>query len=171
MTSRYLRKRRLSTVMIALTIASLLTTMVEANDRIDLIVPLGKGGALDRFARTAEQFLGNGTDLEISVQNFPPKGGEDGYREFLIRPADGSTILAWFEPAAAAYRPNVSLDDLAIINVQEIEPPILAARSDLGWSNLGEMIAALRRTPNQHRFGYGRSSPSAAGNLLASGIL
>ena len=143
--------------------------MVEASDRIDVIVPLGEGGALDHFARTAQRFLNNGTDLEVSVENFSPKNGQDGYREFLDRPADGSTVLAWFEPAVAAYGPGASLDDLTIINVQEIEPPILAVRSDLGWRNLSEMVAALRRTPNRYRFGYG--SATAGGSILTTALL
>lgn len=144
-------------------------TTVEASDKINMIVPLGKGGALDRFARTAEQFLPNVMDVEVTVENFSRKKDKDGYREFLNRPADGSNLLAWFEPAAAAYGPGVALDDLAIINVQEIEPPILAARSDVGWNNLGEMVRALRATPNQYRFGFG--SASSGGPLLTTALL
>lgn len=142
---------------------------VEAGGKINVIVPLGKGGALDRFARTAEQFLPNVMDVEVSVENFSPKKDKDGYREFLNGPKDGSNLLAWFEPAAAAYEPGVTLGDLAIINVQELEPPILAARSDVGWNNLGEMVRALRATPNQYRFGFG--SASGGGPLLTSALL
>ncbi|MGI9491939.1 MAG: tripartite tricarboxylate transporter substrate-binding protein [Geminicoccaceae bacterium] len=147
----------------------MLATTVDASDKLNVIVPLGKGGALDRFARTAEQFLPNVMDVDVSVENFSPKNGEDGYSEFLNRTPDGSNILAWFEPAAAAHKPRISLDDLAIINVQEIEPPILAARSDIGWDNLGDMVDALRRTPNKYRFGFG--SASAGGAILTTALL
>ncbi len=143
--------------------------VAEASDRLSVIVPLGEGGALDRFARTAQQFLPNVIDAEVSVENYSPKNGGDGYREFLGRPDDQPTILAWFEPAAAAYEPGIDLSDLAIINVQEIEAPILAARSDIGWKNLGDMVAALRQEPNKYRLGFG--SASAGGPLLTTALL
>jgi tripartite-type tricarboxylate transporter receptor subunit TctC len=158
-----------SAIALILITISLLGTKVEASDRLDVIVPIGTGGAMDRFARTAEQFLPNVMDIDVSVENIPKEDGQDGYREFLNRPADGTTLLAWFEPAAAAYEPGIALGDLAIINVQEIEPPILAARSAVGWDNLSDMVKALRRTPNKYRFGLG--SATAGGPLLTTALL
>ncbi len=145
------------------------TSRAEADDKLSIIVPLGSGGALDRFARTAERFLPNSLGVEVEIENYSPKKSEDGYRAFLERPADGKTVLAWFEPSAAAYPPGMSLDDLAIINVQEIEAPILAARSDLGWNNLEEMIEALRENPDHYRFGIGGAA--GGGTLLTSAFL
>ncbi len=140
-----------------------------AEEKLSIIVPLGTGGALDRFARTAERFLPNSIEAGVEVENFSPRKGEDGYQAFLNRPADGKTILAWFEPSAAAYGAGVSLDDLAIINVQEIESPILAARSDLGWKNLRDMIQAMRERPEAYRFGIGGAA--GGGALLTSALL
>jgi tripartite-type tricarboxylate transporter receptor subunit TctC len=157
------------TMMAALMITFCHASQADATDQLSIIVPLAPGGALDRFARTAERFLPNVTDVDVTVENFSPKKGEDGYREFLDRPADGSTILAWFEPAAAAYEPGASIDDLAIINVQEIEPPILAARRDLGWQNLDEMISAIRQKPSSFVFGIG--GRTGGGPLLTSALL
>lgn len=137
--------------------------------RMTVIVPLGTGGALDRFARIAEQFLPNVADVDVTIENHSPKEGRDGYQEFMRRPADGATVLAWFEPAAAAYRPGISLDDLAIINVQEIEPPILVARREAGWRDLQDMIAAVRKAPNAYRLGVG--ARAGGGPLLTSALL
>ena len=141
----------------------------EARDRLSIVVPLGEGGALDRFARAAERFLPNVLDAEVSVENYSPKDGRDGYQEFLKRQDGQSTILAWFEPAAAAYEPGIDLSDLTIINVQEIEAPILAARSGIGWDNLGDMVQAVRGAPNKYRLGYG--SASGGGPLLTTALL
>lgn len=159
---------------IAITLAFLVMTSLDvrvtwAAEALTVIVPLGKGGALDRFARTAERFLPNVMDVEVSVENVAPKTGRDGYRRFLESPADGTTILAWMEPAAAAYAPGVSLDDLTIINVQEIEPPILAARADLGWNGLDDMIQSLRLHPNAYSFGTG--SRTGGGAILTTALL
>jgi tripartite-type tricarboxylate transporter receptor subunit TctC len=169
MACRQYGKIYLSVALAMWTIIGGQTSTAAAEDRLSIIVPLGTGGALDRFARTAERFLPNIIDADVVVENFSPKKGEDGYQAFLQRPADGQTILAWFEPSAAAYGPGMSLDDLAIINVQEIEAPMLAARSDLGWKNLGDMFQAIREQPGTYRFGIGGAA--GGGPLLASALL
>ena len=138
----------------------------DTDDQLNVIVPLAAGGALDRVARTVEQFL---PETTVTVENHSPKKGEDGYQEFISRPADGSTVLAWFEPAAAAYQPGISLDDLAIINVQEIEPPILVASRQTGWRNLQDMISAVRNAPNDYKLGIG--GRTGGGPILASALL
>lgn len=145
------------------------TATADADIRLNVIVPLAAGGALDRFARTVEQFLPNVADIDVAVENYSPKNGEDGYQEFMRRPADGSTVLAWFEPAAAAYQPEISLDDLAIINVQEIEPPILVASRETGWRDLQDMMTAVRKAPNDYRLGIG--GRTGGGALLTSALL
>jgi len=169
MMSRILKKTSLVIAIIAMAIITYPARQALAGSNIDIIVPLGSGGALDRFARTAERFLPNVIDADVTVKNFSPKRGEDGYRAFMEGPKDGSTILAWFEPAAAVYGSGMSIDDLAIINVQEIEPPILAARRDLGWKNLDDMIKAIRKEPSRFRFSLG--SPNGGGPLLTSALL
>ena len=141
----------------------------DEDDRLNVIVPLAAGGALDRLARTVEQFLPNVADVDVTVENYSPKNGEDGYQEFMSRSADGSTVLAWFEPAAAAYQPEVSLDDLTIINVQEIEPPILVASRETGWRDLQDMLKAVRRSPDSYRMGIG--ARMGGGALLTSALL
>ncbi|MEM7041462.1 MAG: tripartite tricarboxylate transporter substrate-binding protein [Pseudomonadota bacterium] len=133
-----------------------------AESDLTIIVPLGEGGALDRMARTAAGHLPAVGGYDVQVENRLIKGTSDGYRDFLQRPADGSTVLAWFEPAAAKYGDAFDLDDLAIINVQEIEPPIFAARSDLGWRTLEDFVAAARKKPGHYKIGAGK----AGGNLL-----
>ena len=130
-----------------------LTAMAETS--LTFIVPLGTGGALDRLARRVAKHLPDISDYNVRVENRPIMDGGDGYRDFLGSPADGSTVLVWFQPAAANYADGFDLKDLSIINVQEIEPPILAARSDLGWTTLADFVAEARRRPNELRFGAG----------------
>lgn len=130
-----------------------LAAMAETN--LNFIVPLGSGGALDRLARRVAEHLPDVSDYNVRVENRPIADGSDGYRDFLGSPADGSTVLVWFQPAAANYEHGFDLADLSIINVQEIEPPILAARRDLGWTSLADFVAEARRRPNELRFGAG----------------
>jgi len=143
--------------------SSLITLPHPAMAGTDLtfIVPLGAGGALDRLARRVADHLPDVSDYSVTVENRPIKAGGDGYRDFLKRPADGTTVLTWFMPAAANYGPDFKMTDLAVINVQEIEPPVLAARSDLGWTSFEDFVAEARRRPNELRVGGG-------GNLLVA---
>lgn len=134
----------------------------DTENQLTIIVPLGEGGALDKLARRAAKFLPNSGGFEVTVENWVIKGERDGYQEFLGLPTDGKSILAWFEPAAASYSPGVDFDDLSIINVQEVEPPILAARKTAGWTTLAELVAAARQNPGAIRVGAGK----AGGNLL-----
>lgn len=144
--------------------SALATVPIPAKAGADLtfIVPLGEGGALDKLARRVAKYLPEVSDYSIDVENRLIKGESDGYRDFLDRSADGSTVLTWFQPAAASYGPGFDIDDLAVINVQEIEPPIFAARSDRGWATLEDFVAEARRRPNEFRIGAGQ----AGGNLL-----
>lgn len=138
--------------------ASALATLpftARAETNLNFIVPLGSGGALDRLARRVAEHLPDVSDYAVRVENRPIIDGSDGYRDFLGSPADGSNVLVWFQPAAANYKHGFDLDNLSIINVQEIEPPILAARKDLGWKTLADFVAAARRRPNELRFGAG----------------
>lgn len=132
-----------------------------ANSALTFIVPLGEGGALDQMARRIAQYLPEVSAYSVSVENRPIDEGSDGYQDFLGRPADGSTVLVWFEPAATTYGGSFDLNDLAVINVQEIEPPILAVRRDLGLTTFAEVVDEARRRPGQLRLGAGH----AGGNL------
>lgn len=125
---------------------------------------------MDKLARRVAKYLPDVSDYQIAVENRPIRGDDDGYRDFLSMPADGSTVLAWFQPGAANYRPGFNVDDLAIINVQEIEPPILAARRDLGWSTFGDFIAEARRRPGELRFGGGGNKLAAVRQLEELGV-
>jgi len=132
-----------------------------AGSDLTFIVPLGAGGALDRLARRVAKHLPAVSNYSVSVENLPIRDSGDGYKDFLARPADGTTVLSWFLPGAANYGSGFRLDDLAIINVQEIEPPILAARSDLGWRSVADFVAEARQRPGEFRIGGG-------GNLLVA---
>ena len=169
MTCKYRRTFCFSAILLLSAVTGGFCSAAEARDQLNVIVPIAPGGALDRFARTAKHFLPNVIDADIEVENFSPKKGEDGYKAFIDRPADGKTILAWFEPSAAAYGPDMSLDDLAIINVQEMEAPILAARSSLGWRNLRQMIEAMRQKPGAYRLGIG--GRTGGGTLLTNALI
>jgi len=134
----------------------------DSDETLTIIVPLGSGGALDKMSRHMAEHLPSAGNFQVKVENRVIKGDSNGYRDFLERPADGLTVLAWFEPAAAYYGEGFSYDDLSIINLQEIEPPILAARADLGWSSMEDFVNEARLNPGKIRIGAGK----AGGNLL-----
>ncbi|MDH3662554.1 MAG: hypothetical protein OEU92_21420 [Alphaproteobacteria bacterium] len=159
MSGRYLR-------VFSCAAAILFSAPALASEALTIIVPNGAGGALDKFARTAAQFL---PGRHVTIENATGKDEAHGYLEFKRRSADTTTAIAWFEPAGAAFEhtTGMSLDDLTIINVQEIESPIIIARRDLGWSSLQDAIAAIRNEPYRYIFGSGRHG---GGGLLASSL-
>ncbi len=162
--------REAKTVLAALLFCAAIIPHANAGsvEKIEIIVPMGKGGALDGFARSTARFLESGDEFDIDVVNFPPKSGKHGYTEFMERPRDGSSVLAWFQPGMAASDLDTSIEDLEIINVQEVEPAVLAVHKDVGWKTLRDMIEAVRKNPHQHRIGLG--SRVGGGSLLALGL-
>lgn len=139
-------------------------------NRMKLIVPLGAGGALDRMARAAAEAMSTAANRQVDVENHPPReGGSSGFRTFLGRPADGTSLLAWFEPAVASTQTDDFFEKVAIINVQQIEPPVIAAGAHTGWTSLDDMIQDMQKAPGRFRIGVG--GRTAGGSLLALALL
>lgn len=139
-------------------------------NRATIIVPLGAGGALDRMARRVATTMPDAANIQVDIENHPAKDGDNtGYKTFLRRPADGAHWLAWFEPGVAASRPDDFFENVAIINVQEIEPPVLAASKQTGWSSLADMTKGMSDAPMHFRIGIG--GRAAGGPLLALALL
>ena len=138
--------------------------------RASIIVPLGAGGALDTMARRTAQTMSAMGHRQIDVENLPAKDQQPtGYQTFLRRPADGSNLLVWFEPAVAASGAADFFENVAIVNVQEIEPPVLVASRRTAWSSLDDMVQAMQEAPGRFRVGVG--GRTAGGSLLLLALI
>ncbi|EEE35224.1 hypothetical protein RKLH11_3900 [Rhodobacteraceae bacterium KLH11] len=136
---------------------------------IEILVNYGAGGSVDRTARSVQRFLPNALGQTVVVENVGGAGGRLGIEAFMEKPADGYHVLTSFAPATtyvAVTNPDLySLDDLAIINVQWIDPGVLVTQQSAGWQTLGDMIEAIRAEPS--RYTFGSSGATSVGHVLA----
>jgi len=138
-------------------------------NEIEILVNYGAGGAVDRTARSVQKYLPDALGQTVVVENVGGAGGRLGIEAFLEKPADGYHVLTSFAPATtyvATTNPDMfSFDDLAIINLQWIDPAVLVTQKSAGWETLGEMIEAVRAEPG--RFTFGSSGATSVGHVLA----
>lgn len=136
---------------------------------VRILVNYGAGGSIDRMARIMQRFLPDALGQSVIVENVAGADGKMGLEKFLEGEADCYTVLAAFAPATTVIKhdnPDLfSMDDLAIINTQWIDPAILLARKDTGWENLNDMIEAVRAEPGKYTLGS--SGRGSVGPVLA----
>lgn len=136
----------------------------EFPDReLTILVNYGAGGSVDRTARSVQPFLPDALGQGVVVQNIGGAGGRVGLAEYMETEPDGYTILAAFAPATTYVKHTTpglfEMDDLAVINVQWVDPAILLAHEDTGWTSLQDMIDDVRANPGEYAFGSsGRGS-------------
>ncbi|MEM7443251.1 MAG: tripartite tricarboxylate transporter substrate-binding protein [Pseudomonadota bacterium] len=159
-------------VLAAVAFASSVQAQTFPDGEIEIIVNYGSGGAVDRTARSVQRFLPDALGQNVVVENIGGAGGRLGIEAYLERPADGYHVLTSFAPATtyvATTNPDLfGLDDLAVINVQWIDPAILVARNDRGWGSLDDAIAAIEAEPG--RYTFGSSGATSVGHVLAMNL-
>ena len=156
----------------ALAAATILAGPAFAQDfperEVTLLVNYGAGGSVDRTARSVQPFLPDALGAPVVVENIGGAGGKTGLRRFMDMDHDGYTVLVAFAPATTYAKftepPLFEMDDLAVLNVQWIDPAILLARSDTGWTSLADMVAWARENPGQLTFGS--SGQGSVGPIL-----
>lgn len=156
--------------------ACLLAGAAAAQDfperEVTILVNYGAGGSVDRTARSVQPFLPEALGQGVVVENIGGAGGKVGLAEYMEREADGYTILSAFAPATTYVKhtsPGLfEMDDLAIINVQWVDPAILVAREDTGWTSLSDMIEDVRANPGGYAFGS--SGRGSVGPILSRAL-
>lgn len=140
--------------------------------KVELLVNYGSGGSVDRMARSVQPFLPDALGAGVIVENIGGAGGKVGLGQFMEREADGYTVLTAFAPATTYVKHTTpgmfEMDDLAVINVQWIDPAVLMASTETGWTTLGEMIEAIRAAPGEYTFGS--SGPGSVGPVLTEAL-
>ncbi len=160
----------------ALSAALVLAPGVQAQDypdgEVTLLVNYGAGGAVDRTARSVQPYLPDALGTGVIVENVGGAGGKVGLGKFLAGEPDGQTVLTAFAPATTYVKhtsPGLfEMDDLAVINVQWVDPAILLANKNTGWTSLADMIEAVRANPGD--FSFGSSGQGSVGPILAEAL-
>ena len=123
---------------------------------IRLIVPTGPGGGLDRMARSVQRFLPDILNVQVLVENRKGAGGFIAYKYYMKQPADGYTIMVMMQPALTLLKRKkpdfVKIEDLSPININWVDPMLIAARKSLGWNSLDDMVNAIKKEPGKYSF-------------------
>lgn len=139
---------------------------------IRILVNYGAGGSVDRMARSVQRYLPDALGQGVTVENVGGAGGKIGLQKFMDEEPDGYTVLAAFAPATTVVKhddPSIfQMDDLAVINVQWVDPAILLARKDTGWTSLQDMIDAAKEAPGT--LTLAESGRGSVGTILAKAL-
>ncbi|WP_301966426.1 tripartite tricarboxylate transporter substrate binding protein [uncultured Desulfovibrio sp.] len=129
---------------------------------IRMIVAFSAGGAVDLMARSMQTKLSEKLGVPILVENYPGAKGRICHNKFLQSDKEGYTIFVVSQTnltmTRASNEKKYSLDDIAFINANWIDPNIIVARKALGWKNIDDMIKAAKASPDKYTLGV----PSSA---------
>jgi putative tricarboxylic transport membrane protein len=164
---------RMTTIIAAaLLVGAQATAQTYPEREVELLVNYGSGGSVDRMARSVQPYLPDALGSGVIVENIGGAGGKVGLGQFMEREADGYTVLTAFAPATTYVKHTTpgmfEMDDLAVINVQWIDPAVLIASTSTGWTTLGEAIEAIRAAPGEYTFGS--SGAGSVGPVLTEAL-
>ncbi|MBW1695449.1 MAG: tripartite tricarboxylate transporter substrate binding protein [Deltaproteobacteria bacterium] len=133
---------------------------------IRIITSTGPGGGVDRMARSVQRFLPDILGVSVLVENRKGAGGKIGFKYVMKQPPDGYTIWAYHQPGFTNMikkNPGLAnLDDLAFININWIDPTLLAAHKDMGWKSLDDFIKDAKKNPGKYSFAAPGASSAGA---------
>ncbi|HEY8610906.1 MAG TPA: tripartite tricarboxylate transporter substrate binding protein [Roseomonas sp.] len=140
---------------------------------IRLIATFEPGGAADQLARGLAAMMGPELGQNVLVENRTGAAGNIG-TELVARATDGHTLLLCSTGPMSYHHilfrtlPFDPLKDFTPVGFAAHSPNILAARKDLGWTRLDQVLAAARAAPGRLNFGSAGigTTQHLAGELL-----
>ncbi|MBO9680499.1 MAG: tripartite tricarboxylate transporter substrate binding protein [Acidovorax sp.] len=139
---------------------------------ITFVVPFAAGSATDQLARAVGQSVTTDTKQAVVVDN---KAGASGMiaAQFVAKaPADGYTVLITTNTTHAAnehlYKklPYDPVKDFVPVTGLGKGGQVLVVNANAPYKNVGELLAAARKSPGKLSFGSGSSSSRVAGEML-----
>jgi tripartite-type tricarboxylate transporter receptor subunit TctC len=131
--------------------ASATTAMAEwePNGPIKLMIAFDAGGGVDTSARLLAEELTARHGWEVIPENVAGRGGATMAAALKDEPADGQSIgLTAMDSLAygvlATQNPGFGADDFTYLSTITGTQAALIAKSDRGWNNLGDVIAAAQ---------------------------
>lgn len=122
----------------------------ESGRPISLVVGYSAGGSADFVARVVAAELGKRLGRQVIIENVPGASGMLALQKVLNGPADGSLLYMGGTDTVAVpmVNPKVKADwerDLVAIGRMTTVPMVFAVPADAPYTNLSELIAALRK--------------------------
>ncbi len=128
-----------------------------AGSEMTLVVPWRAGGAGDMMARQLARYWAGELGTDIAIVNIEGGATLDGTEYFLAQPADGTVLYAgtqmYFSAGAVLRGGDFSMDDVAILNIQQFDPVTVTVHEDSPHRSLQELVAEIRARPGELRCG------------------
>ena len=126
---------------------------------ITVIVPWSVGGSTERVARVGAKMLSDKWGVSVNVTAKPGGKGIPGTVEALSAKADGYTLLADADgsnaiPAAWGKDVPFKIEDRTYIAKIAEFPWVFTVRSDLNWTSLDDVAAAIKASPEGIKWGW-----------------
>jgi tripartite-type tricarboxylate transporter receptor subunit TctC len=126
---------------------------------VRMIVGLAPGGGTDVTARLIAQRLSASLGTNVYVENKPGGAFEPAYRELFNAEPDGHTLF-FISTATVVAQPSTRdfpFDVRKTAAVSEVGrgPFILTARKELGFRNIGDLVAFAKKNPGKLTFASG----------------
>ena len=114
------------------------------------------GSPLDLMMRELAQLGGEDLKQSVIVENRTGGSGAVGMQVAMNQPADGYTVVAATGTTSfmmAGGQVSFTPDDFVVLRGLQAEPSAVAVRADSPYRTLGELVEALRRTPDKVNVG------------------
>jgi len=117
---------------------------------IDVIIPTGEGGTLDRAVRAFTNVWSEHLGTTFQSSFHPGASGEVGYRLFMGRPADGYTLLAGnIGPEILMYamqNPDYNFpEDFVYFGTMDADPVVIWVHRDSPFQTIHDLIEAAQQ--------------------------
>ena len=127
---------------------------------IRIIVGLAPGGGTDVTARLIAQRLSASLGTNVYVENKPGGAFEPAYREWASAAPDGRTLF-FISTATVVAQPSTKdypfdVRKMAAVSESGAGPFILTARKELGFRNIGDLVAYAKKQSRQAHLRFRR---------------
>ncbi len=149
---------------------TLKTSLALAVDPITIIWPSPPGGGGDIYFRIFGKVIEKEFGIPVMVSNISGGGGSIGVAKMVSSKPDGTTLAgAWTGPISIApHTLGVSYtpDDYIPVMLFSSAPYVICTRPDFPANTATELLALLKKNPNQYSFGT--DGPGGLGQLAAT---
>lgn len=136
---------------------------------ITIIVPFKAGGSLDLMVRAFVPYWEAEANCTFIVENREGASGQVGTTYFTSTTPDMTTIYCgtqtYFSANIVVTDATFSLDDFAMINMQQMDPTTLTVLQSSPYNTAEELIQAIKDNPGQLKCG---TIAGSAGSIMLS---
>lgn len=132
---------------------SSITEVSWPNSNVELYVPYGEGGSVDRLARGLAAHWEQRVGQQMIVQNRGGASGLLGAESFLGAKDDGHSLFVGLQPTLSmnmlVQDADFSLDDFKFINIEQRDFGSITVRKDSPYETIDDLIEDAQKRPGE----------------------